>query len=109
MRSGCRRGGSLRTLAWRAVQMEGPGCLRTTGLVVRLAPFGVLALWGQLLPDRSLVEVGPSAALRARSGEGQAQSWGSPSYDPDRAPTWFLGLLAGPYHMHKQPRVEERL
>lgn len=90
MRSGCRRGGSLRTLAWRAVQMEGPGCLRTTGLVVRLAPFGVLALWGQLLPDRSLVEVGPSAALRARSGEGQAQSWGSPSYDPELQP----GFLA---------------
>lgn len=70
MRSGCRRGGSLRTLAWRAVQMEGPGCLRTTGLVVRLAPFGVLALWGQLRPGRSLVEVGSSAALRAEVTKG---------------------------------------
>lgn len=107
MRSGCRRGGSLRTLAWRAVQMEGPGCLRTTGLVVRLAPFGVLALWGQLRPGRSLVEVGSSAALRAEMAKGMHRA-GALLARP-RAPTWFLGLLAGPYHMHQQPRVEERL
>lgn len=91
MRGGCRRGGSLRTLAWRAAQMEGPGCLRTTGSGVRLAPFGgSCPLGGQLRPGRSLVKAGSSAALRARGGEGHARSWGSPGSDPEPRP----GFLA---------------
>lgn len=70
--------------------MEGPGSLRTTGSVVRLAPFGALALWGQLRPGRSLAKAGSSAVLRARDGEeGKARSWGPPGYDPEFRPRFL--------------------
>lgn len=90
MQGGCWREGSLRTLAWRAAQMEGPGCLRTTGSVVRLAPLMVLALWGQLRPGRNLAKEGFSVVLWARSGgEGHARSWGPPGYDLEPRPRFL--------------------
>lgn len=126
MHGGCRRGGSLRTLAWRAAQMEGPGWLRITGSVVRLAPLGALALWGQLRPGRSLAKTGSSAVLRAQDGEkGNARSWGPPGYDPEFRPrflacwpAWAHASAATrgratrawsvPGHQHRHPRRRRR-
>lgn len=108
MHGGCRRGGSLRTLAWRAAQMEGPGSLRTTGSVVRLAHLGLLPFGDSYVLAAALPSLvpqqcsGPEMVKKGKHGVGALLAT-TQSSDPV---SWPAGL---PGHMHRQPPVEERL